>query len=70
MWGEYCCKSAEEGQIFFPFDGCNGMSLSLNSVCCKDNEYQKCPGAGGCQNNMGIKFECCYYTDYFSKFKY
>ena len=69
MWGEYCCKSAEEDRLYVPFDGCNGMSLSLNSVCCKHNEYQKCPGAGGCRNHRGITIGCSYYTHYFLKFK-
>ena len=59
MWGEYCCKSAKEDKSFAPFDGCNGTTLSLNSMCCKNSEYQKCPGTGGCRNNRGIATERC-----------
>ena len=57
LWGEYCCKYGEEDQAVLPYDGCNGKSLSTNSVCCKNSEYQKCPSAGGCRNNSGITIE-------------
>ena len=54
MFGEYCCKTAKEEDLTVNFDGCNGSHLSLNSVCCKNSEYLKCPGTGGCKTNRGI----------------
>ena len=65
MWGENCCKTAKEDdstsnlQLPFNFDGCDGSPLSLNSVCCKNNEYEKCPGTGGCKTNKGITVKHC-----------
>ena len=52
MWGEYCCKTElEENNNFV---ACDGGPISINSVCCKDNEYEKCPHIGGCKNNRGM----------------
>ena len=60
MWGEYCCKYAEEDQSAVSFGGCDGSSLSLSSLCCKNSEYQKCSGTGGCQNYMGTTTNVAY----------
>ena len=30
------------------------ISPNFNIFSVNDNEYQKCPGTGGCRNNLGI----------------
>ena len=59
MWGAYCCKTAMEENANANLDECDGSSISLHSVCCQNREYEKCPGAKGCLNNMGIPTERC-----------
>ena len=44
MWGEYCCKSAKD---------CDDVEISMDSVCCKNNDYQNCSDTTGCKNNRG-----------------
>ena len=69
MWGEYCCKTEEEDESSGNFFECDGGSIAINSVCCKSNDYQKCPDTGGCKNNRGkplnvtyIEFHYLHYT--------
>ena len=54
MWGEYCCKTKLEKSTQNNLAECDGGQISINSVCCEDNEYEKCPHIGGCKNNRGI----------------
>ena len=53
MWGEYCCKTEWEGTSENNLDACDGSLISINSICCKDNQYDKCPNMVGCKNNRG-----------------
>ena len=55
MWGQYCCKTSEEEESAISFDECDAGLLSVNSVCCKNSEYQECPFLDGCTNNKGIQ---------------
>ena len=57
MWGEYCCETELEATANHNFAACDGGPISINSVCCEDNKYEKCPHIGGCINNRGIN--CC-----------
>ena len=66
MLGGYCCKSPEENEwnnidppVDPRFEGCDGSFLSLNSMCCKNNEYQKCAHPEGCANNKGNVILSC-----------
>lgn len=53
MWGLYCCTSKLEKNSSIGMDECNGGAISLNSICCKDNDYEKCPDDRGCSNHWG-----------------
>ena len=53
MWGEYCCKSESEKSTQNNLPECDGGHISIDSICCKDDQYEKCPHIGGCKNNRG-----------------
>ena len=55
MWGEYCCKTEWEGTAENNLAACDGGLISINSICCEDNQYDKCPNMVGCKNNRGIQ---------------
>ena len=55
MWGEYCCKTEWEDTVNSSIIACDGSKISVNSICCEDNQYQKCPKKEGCQNNRGMQ---------------
>ena len=55
MWGKYCCKNQKESSAAEPFDGCDGNSLSIDSLCCKNHEQIECPSSNGCVNQRGNK---------------
>ena len=56
MWGTHCCKSlleSNESKAETVFDGCDGGALSMDSLCCFNDEYIKCPSSSGCIGNKG-----------------
>lgn len=53
MWGTHCCKHELENNSPNGISECDGGPLSLNSLCCKDNAYQKCRDEKGCHNRRG-----------------
>ena len=58
MWGAYCCKNAVEDNANAKFGDCDGSTISLHSVCCKNSEYQKCSSTAGCRNYRGMIIYC------------
>ena len=58
MWGEYCCKTEVENTAQNNLYECDGGPLSINSICCEDDLYEKCPHIGGCKNNRGMNAGC------------
>ena len=53
--GTYCCKYGVEKVDVAVGERCDGGTISLNSVCCKDNEHTPCP-IGLCKNLEGNLF--------------
>jgi len=56
--GEFCCKTNQElkgGDSRTPKEissgTCDGIGFSMESTCCKDHDYQKCPYPGGCSDH-------------------
>ena len=45
--GNYCCKTNQEKENGYPGlippNTCDGIGFSIESTCCKDNKYLKCP---------------------------
>ena len=54
MWGEYCCKTESEKITQSNLAECDGGHISINSVCCEEDQYEKCPHMGGCKNKKGM----------------
>ena len=62
--GSYCCKTNEERSpadtlklypaYAYEIDSgtCDGIGFGWDSVCCKNEAYQKCSG-NGCSNYLG-----------------
>ena len=51
--GDYCCKTNQElwygGSPSEVASGsCDGKGFSIESTCCKDHDYKKCPHLEGC----------------------
>ena len=51
--GDYCCKTNQElwygGNTLEVASGsCDGKGFSIESTCCNDHDYQKCPHPAGC----------------------
>ena len=46
----YVDEVKETGDI----EECDGGKLSLDSLCCRNNEYQKCADNEGCRNNRSM----------------
>ena len=72
MWGTQCCKNEYEAtykgskEKYYDysdnFDQCNGNLISLDSVCCGNDEYINCPNAYGCTGSRGIKNYYIWYS--------
>ena len=62
--GKYCCKYPKENNDPL-YNSCNGRDISLESGCCKDHAYRRCP-SGFCTTNLAaagmIYFEKILYT--------
>ena len=56
MWGTYCCKNKNESIAENHFDECDGSPLSIDSICCQNDEYIKCPSVEGCTGKRGNRF--------------
>ena len=59
MWGKYCCKNDTEDIIVERnkpghIEGCDGGTLSIDSVCCTNNDMIKCSSEEGCRNKKGM----------------
>ena len=59
--GQYCCKTNQElvngGTLNEVASGtCDGIGFSIESTCCKDNKYLKCPYTQ-CKDYAGKDFE-------------
>ena len=50
-WGEYCCRTTKEGTSTIELEGCDGGELSLNSICCDQNDHVECPHEEGCNDS-------------------
>ena len=48
MWGTYCCKSNLEADRGMLMEECDGSLISLDSMCCQNNEYEQCRDSRGC----------------------
>ena len=48
--GRYCCMYAREKVDVNDGTRCDGSRIKLNSSCCKDNAYLRCPHDTGCVN--------------------
>ena len=53
LWGTYCCKNKNESTAIDPIKECDGSSISIDSVCCKNDEYVKCPSDNECTGSRG-----------------
>ena len=53
MWGTHCCKHDVEDDTTYGVSECDGGPISLNSICCKNNEYKKCWDLRGCKDRRG-----------------
>ena len=59
--GQYCCETNQElvngGTLNEVASGtCDGIGFSIESTCCKDNEYLECPLAK-CKDYAGKDYE-------------
>ena len=50
-WGGYCCETPIEDKSSIHLEGCDGSELSMNSICCEQNNFLECPFDEGCTNN-------------------
>ena len=51
--GDYCCKTNQElwyggNASEVALGTCDGTGFSIESTCCNDHDYQKCPHPAGC----------------------
>ena len=54
MWGTQCCRYEFEDTSAYGLSECDGRPLTLHSLCCKNNEYEKCSDPRGCENRIGL----------------
>lgn len=60
MGGDYCCETRFEN-VFMQLDDetqidkshCDGGTISLESVCCRDNRFIVCPNNKKCKSSKG-----------------
>ena len=69
MWGLYCCKSKSKKNISMGMDECDGGAISLNSICCEGDDYEKCPDDRGCSNFRKIILKYDIYISNLMKLK-
>ena len=60
MGGDYCCTTEKEGSFkelddYSKVDrsSCDGGPISLNSVCCQNNRFVRCPNNKKCKSGKG-----------------
>ena len=53
MWGTYCCKNNTESRAIDHLKECDGSSISMDSLCCQNDEYIRCPSNEGCTGSRG-----------------